>query len=146
MKVVEIINNSGFELPKYAKPGDSGMDLRAKIDETTSIDSLERKLIPTGIKVRIPKGYEIQIRSRSGQALKKGLIVLNEPGTIDQNYRGEICCIMYNSSNKPVSIEPGERIAQMVLSRVDEMKLFEVDDFDDKTERGESGFGDSGKF
>ena len=140
--VVKIINKSGYPLPSYAKPGDSGMDLR-NIGEEFTLKPLERKLVPTGIYVRLRPGTEIQIRPRSGMALKKGLSVLNTPGTIDSEYTGEIGIILVNLSPDDVIVEHGERVAQMVCAKVVHMELEEVSELDE-TLRGGSGYGSSG--
>lgn len=140
--VVKIINKSGYPLPSYAKPGDSGMDLR-NIGEEFTLKPLERKLVPTGIYVQLRPGTEIQIRPRSGMALKKGLSVLNTPGTIDSEYTGEIGIILVNLSPDDVIVEHGERVAQMVCAKVVHMELEEVSELDE-TLRGGSGYGSSG--
>ena len=158
---LKICNKSPHENPSYAKAGDSGMDLRAWISIPedvnfvssdywplrTVLKPLERKLIHTGIYVEIPYGYEIQVRPKSGQALKKGLVVLNTPGTVDVNYRGEICVIAINLSNEEIIIEDGEKIAQMVLCPVQHEGLVDVeivDEISTDTERGAGGFGHTG--
>lgn len=157
---LKICNKSPHENPSYAKPGDSGMDLRAWItkDEHTlnsydgtfialQLKPFERRLIHTGIYVEIPYGYEIQVRPKSGQALKKGLIVLNTPGTVDVNYRGEICVIAINLSFDTIIIEDGEKIAQMVVCPVKHEGLIDteyVDEISTDTERGAGGFGHTG--
>lgn len=143
---ISIVNKSGFELPSYARLGDSGMDLKAVLSEKVVLGPFERILVKTGIFLDIPEGYEVQIRSRSGEALKKGLVVLNSPGTIDSSYTGEVGCIMYNSTPAEVEIEPGERVAQMVLCKVEKVELIGVDIITKRTDRGDSGYGDSGKF
>lgn len=140
--VVKIINKSGYPLPSYAKPGDSGMDLR-NIGEEFTLKPLERKLVPTGIYVQLRPGTEIQIRPRSGMALKKGLSVLNTPGTIDSEYTGEIGIILVNLSPDDVIVEHGKRVAQMVCAKVVHMELEEVSELDE-TLRGGSGYGSSG--
>lgn len=148
---LKICNKSPHENPSYAKPGDSGMDLRAWVTNDAPIaivlKPLERALIHTGIYVEIPYGYEIQVRPKSGQALKKGLVVLNTPGTVDVNYRGEICVIAINLSNEEIIIEDGEKIAQMVLCPVQHEGLVDievVDEISTDTERGSGGFGHTG--
>ena len=145
---LKICNKSPHENPSYAKPGDSGMDLRAWISETNiTLKPLERRLIHTGIYAEIPYGYEIQVRPKSGQALKKGLVVLNSPGTIDLNYIGEICVIAINLSNEPIEIMDGEKIAQMVLCPVEHegtALITYVDEITTETERGDGGFGHTG--
>jgi len=131
-------------LPAYATELSAGMDLRANISEPIVLKPLERRLIPTGIFIALPKGFEAQIRPRSGLALKKGITVLNTPGTIDADYRGEICAIIVNLSADDFVIEDGERICQMVITRHETAEWIEVDTLD-KTERGEGGFGHTGK-
>ena len=147
---LKICNKSPHENPSYAKPGDSGMDLRAWIEPTENkifhsitLKPLERRLIHTGIYVEIPEGYEIQVRPKSGQALKKGITVLNSPGTVDVNFRGEICVILINLSQDDFVINDGERIAQMVVARHEQAELVEVKELSD-TERGAGGFGHTG--
>ena len=140
---VKVINESQNELPAYQTPGAAGMDLRANINYPVTLQPLERRLIPTGIRIQLPDGYEAQIRPRSGMALKRGLTVLNTPGTIDSDYRGEIGIILINLSTEDVNIEPGERIAQMVFSKCEHAELVEVETLDD-TERGEGGFNHTG--
>ena len=144
--VVKIVNKSKYPLPTYAKEGDSGMDVRANIEEAITLQPLERKLIPTGIYVDLPKNTEIQVRPRSGLALKRGLTVLNTPGTVDEGYTNEIGVILINLSNEPQVIEPGERIAQLVAATVTHMELVEVSEINKQSERGGSGYGDSGRF
>lgn len=144
--VVKIVNKSKFPLPAYAKEGDSGMDVRANIEEAIVLQPLERKLIPTGIYVDLPKNTEIQVRPRSGLALKRGLTVLNTPGTVDEGYTNEIGVILINLSNEPQTIEPGERIAQLVAATVTHMELEEVSEITKQTDRGGTGYGDSGRF
>lgn len=141
---VKIINESNYELPKYATTQSAGMDLRANITEPVTIKPLERKLIPTGIRLQLPVGYEAQIRPRSGLALKHGLTVLNTPGTIDADYRGLIGVILINLSNEDYTVECGERIAQMVIAKHETVELIEVEALDD-TERGEGAYSSSGK-
>ena len=140
---VRIINKSHHPLPQYATPLSAGMDLRANIDEPIELAPLERKLIPTGLFMSLPAGYEAQVRPRSGLAIKKGITVLNSPGTIDADYRGEVCVILINLSNEPFLITDGERIAQMIIARHEQPELVEVDVLDE-TERGAGGFGHSG--
>lgn len=141
---VEIINESGLALPAYATPLASGMDLRAAIPEAITLGSLQRALIPTGLRIAVPDGYEVQIRPRSGLALKHGISLVNTPGTIDADYRGQIGVIVINLSDTPFTIEPGERIAQMVLCPVAQIVWHSVETLDE-TERGEGGFGHSGR-
>jgi dUTP pyrophosphatase len=140
---VEIINQSAFDLPAYATEGAAGLDIRANISEAIVLSPLERQLIPTGLFVAIPLGYEIQIRPRSGLAFKHGITVLNTPGTIDADYRGEIKVLLVNLSNEPFSIEPGERIAQMVLAKHETLSWKTTEELP-STERGAGGFGSTG--
>lgn len=141
---IKIVNKSKHPLPEYKTKLSAGMDIRANIDETVTLNSLERKLIPTGLYIELPEGYEAQMRPRSGLALNEGLGLLNSPGTIDADYRGEIGIIVVNLSNNPVTIKDGDRICQMVIKRVEQAELFEVDTLDE-TERGAGGFGHTGK-
>lgn len=141
--VVKIINKSHHPLPQYATPQSAGMDLRANLEEPVTLAPLERKLIPTGLYMALPAGYEAQVRPRSGLAIKKGITVLNSPGTVDADYRGEVCVILVNLSNEPFVVEDGERIAQMVIAKHEQPELVEVDTLDE-TERGAGGFGHSG--
>ena len=141
---VKIINRSKHALPEYATEQSAGMDLRANIDSPITLKPLERKLIPTGLHIALPVGYEAQVRPRSGLALKKGITVLNTPGTIDADYRGEIGVILINLSQEDFVIEDGERIAQMVIARHEQGEMIPVDVLDE-TERGEGGFGHTGK-
>lgn len=140
---IKIINKSHHPLPQYATAQSAGMDLRANIDEPITLAPLERKLIPTGLFIALPAGYEAQVRPRSGLALKKGITVLNSPGTVDADYRGEIGVILVNLSNEPFVIQDGERIAQMVIAKHEQPELIEVETLDE-TERGAGGFGHSG--
>lgn len=140
---IKIINRSHHPLPQYATPQSAGMDLRANIDEPITLAPLERKLVPTGLFMALPAGYEAQVRPRSGLALKKGVTVLNTPGTIDADYRGEIGVILINLSNEPFVVEDGERIAQMVIAKHEQPELVVVESLDE-TERGAGGFGHSG--
>ena len=140
---VKIINHSEYPMPHYASIDASGMDIRANILEPLIFESLTRQLIPTGIYLEIPSGYEIQIRPRSGLALKKGLTVLNAPGTIDADYRGEIKIILVNLSGETASIEPGERIAQMILSKIEKINLIPELELQ-QTIRAKGGFGSTG--
>lgn len=140
---LRIINKSNNPLPKYESRSAAGMDVRAWLMEPVTLQPLERKLIPTGLYFALPEGYEAQIRPRSGLALKRGLTVLNTPGTIDADYRGEIGVILINMSQEPQTIESGERICQMVISRVEQAEMIEVTTLDE-TERGAGGFGHSG--
>jgi dUTP pyrophosphatase len=141
---VEIINHSGFPLPEYATEWAAGVDIRAHIENPVELHSLERKLIETGIFVAIPKGYEIQIRPRSGLAFKHGVTVLNTPGTIDADYRGEIKVLLVNLSAETFVIQPGERIAQMVLQKHEQIQ-WETVTVLSETPRGDGGFGSTGK-
>ena len=140
---IEIINESHHPLPQYATPLSAGMDLRANLDAPVTLRPLERKLIPTGLRIALPEGYEAQVRPRSGLALKKGVTVLNTPGTVDADYRGEIGVILINLSQDDFVIEDGERIAQMVIARHEQAELVEVSVLSE-TERGAGGFGHSG--
>ncbi len=141
---IRIINHSSHPLPQYATPQSAGMDLRAELKEPLVIQPMERRLIPTGLRIALPEGYEAQIRPRSGLALKHGIAVLNSPGTIDADYRGEIGIILANLSQTPYTLQPGERIAQMVVARYERAEWEETDRLD-STERGEGGFGHTGK-
>ena len=145
MKAIEIktVNKSLNMLPEYAKPGDAGMDLRANLQTPVLLKPMERALIPTGIHIALPEGYEAQVRPRSGLALKKGITVLNTPGTIDSGYRNEIGVILINLSNEDFLIENGDRIAQMVFKEFVAGILIPTDKLDE-TERGQGGFGHSG--
>jgi dUTP pyrophosphatase len=140
---VEIINKSKHELPSYATALSAGMDLRANIDTPIVLQPLERKLVPTGLFMALPQGYEAQVRPRSGLAIKKGITVLNSPGTIDADYRGEVCVILVNLSNEPFTITDGERIAQMVIARHEQVEWCECEVLDE-TDRGAGGFGHTG--
>lgn len=140
---VQIINRGHHPLPQYATEQSAGLDLRSNLDSPVELKPLERKLIPTGLYMALPKGYEAQVRPRSGLAIKKGITVLNSPGTIDADYRGEICVILINLSDQPFLINDGERIAQMVIARHEQAEWEQVDVLDE-TERGAGGFGHSG--
>ena len=140
---IKIINKGSQPLPTYATAQSAGMDLRANNEEPIVINPLERKLIPTGLFIALPVGYEAQIRPRSGLAFKKGITVLNSPGTIDADYRGEICVLLVNLSNEPFEVVNGERIAQMVIARHEQGELVPVEVLDD-TERADGGFGHTG--
>ncbi|MDO4956353.1 MAG: dUTP diphosphatase [Bacteroidales bacterium] len=140
---VKIINKSHHQLPAYATLQSAGMDLRANLEEPVTLKPLERKLIPTGLFMALPDGYEAQVRPRSGLALKKGITVLNSPGTIDADYRGEIGVILVNLSNQDFTVEDGERIAQMVIARYEQAEWDLVESLDE-TERGAGGFGHTG--
>lgn len=141
---VEIINRSPFELPDYKTELSAGMDLQANINDAITLNPLERMLIPTGLSIALPKGYEAQVRPRSGLALKQGVTVLNAPGTIDADYRGDVGVILVNLSNDPVTIEPGERIAQLIIARHEQIEWQPVDVLNE-TDRGSGGFGSTGK-
>lgn len=141
---VEIINKSRHPLPAYATPLSAGMDLRANLDQPIVLKPLQRCLVPTGLYIALPAGYEAQVRPRSGLAIKKGIGVLNAPGTIDADYRGEICVILVNLSPDDFVVEDGERIAQLVVARHEQVTWNEVDTLND-TERGAGGFGHTGK-
>ena len=141
---VQILNNSHHPLPTYATEQSAGMDLRANLDEPIVLRPLERTLVPTGLHIALPVGFEAQIRPRSGLAIKKGITVLNTPGTIDADYRGEIKVILVNLSNENFVIEDGERIAQMVVAR-HETVVWDSVEILDETERGSGGFGHTGK-
>ena len=141
---VKIVNNSRFALPEYQTPLSAGLDIRANLDESVTLRPLERAMIPTGLFVELPEGCEMQIRPRSGLAAKHGITVLNSPGTIDADYRGEIKVILVNLSNKPFTIEAGERIAQMIVARYEQIEWQAVEELS-ATERGASGFGSTGK-
>lgn len=140
---IKIINKSANPLPAYATSGSSGMDLRADLSEAVVLGPLERTLIPTGLYMEIPEGYEAQVRPRSGLAIKQGLTCLNTPGTIDADYRGEIKIILVNLSNEPQTVAPGDRVAQMVIQRVEQAGWLEVEAIGD-TVRGAGGFGHTG--
>lgn len=142
--IVRIINQSSNPLPAYATPGSSGMDLRAELKEPVVLKPLERTLIPTGLFVEIPEGYEAQVRPRSGLAIKQGITCLNTPGTIDADYRGEIKVILINLSQEEQAIHPGERIAQLVFQQITQVEWIEVEALA-QTKRGEGGFGHTGK-
>jgi dUTP pyrophosphatase len=143
MVKVKIINKGHQQLPAYATPQSAGMDLRANIDATITLKPMERKLIPTGLFMALPEGYEAQVRPRSGLALKHGITVLNSPGTIDADYRGEVGVILINLSQEDFIINDGERIAQMVIARHETADFEQVEVLDD-TERGEGGYGHTG--
>ena len=140
---IQIINKSKHALPSYATPLSAGMDLRANLDEPVTLRPLQRCLVPTGLYIALPAGYEAQVRPRSGLAIKRGITVLNAPGTIDADYRGEICVILINLSADDFVIEDGERIAQMIVARHEQVTWEEVDVLTD-TERGAGGFGHTG--
>lgn len=140
---VKVINKSNHRLPEYKTALSAGMDLKANISEPLKINPLERTLIPTGLFIQLPEGYEAQIRPRSGLALKQGLTIPNSPATIDADYTGEIGVILANISNNPIIINPGDRIAQMVVAKHEKVEWTEVAELD-KTERGDGGFGSTG--
>ena len=142
---IKIINKSEYEAPKYETEQSAGVDLRANIDEEVILYPMERKLIPTGIFIELPKGYEAQIRPRSGLAAKHGITVLNSPGTIDADYRGEIMVLLINLSNQYFSVKPGMHISQMIIARHEQANFLDFDVLSE-TERGDGGFGHSGNF
>lgn len=141
---VKIINQSNNPEPEYATQGSSGMDIRANLEQPLQIQPMERLMVPTGLFVEIPQGYEIQIRPRSGMAIKQGITCLNTPGTIDADYRGEIKVILINLSNEPQMIQSGDRVAQMVLQKVERIEWKKTDQLNE-TDRGSGGFGSTGK-
>ena len=143
MNTIQIINNSKHEMPQYETCQSAGMDIRANIDAAITLKPLERVLVKTGLYIALQLGYEAQVRPRSGLAYKKGITVLNSPGTIDADYRGEIGVILYNSSKKSYEIKPSERIAQLVFARIVKVN-FENSSVLDETERSSSGFGSTG--
>ena len=140
---IQVVNKGHQPLPAYATVQSAGMDLRANIDEPIVLKPLERRLIPTGLLIALPAGYEAQVRPRSGLALKKGITVLNSPGTIDADYRGEVGVLLINLSQEDFVVNDGERIAQMVIARHEQAEFVEVDVLDE-TERGEGGYGHTG--
>lgn len=144
MSEIKIINRSKHPLPAYESKSAAGMDLRANLDDPCILKPMQRKLIPTGIYMALPDGYEAQVRPRSGLAYKLGITVLNAPGTIDADYRGEVGVLLINLSEDNYILQDGERIAQLVIARYEQAQLVEVDVLDD-TERGEGGFGSTGK-
>ena len=143
MTKIRIINRGSQQLPAYATPQSAGMDLRANIEDPITLRPLERRIVPTGLYIALPEGYEAQVRPRSGLALKHGITVLNSPGTIDSDYRGEIGVLLINLSDTPFVINAGERIAQMGVARHEQAELIEVEELDD-TERGAGGYGHTG--
>jgi len=143
MIYIKVINKSNNQLPQYATEQSAGMDLRANLGDPVTLKPLERQLIPTGLYISLPVDYEAQVRPRSGLALKRGITVLNTPGTIDADYRGEIGVILVNLSNEDFVIENGERIAQMIISRCEQAAFIAVDVLDE-TDRSSGGFGHSG--
>jgi len=140
---VKIVNKSQWPLPEYATELSAGMDVKANLEEALTLNPLQRAMIPTGLFMAIPQGYEIQVRPRSGLAAKKGVTVLNTPGTIDADYRGEVKVILVNLSDEPFVVEPGERIAQLVLARHEVIEWESAEVLDD-TQRGAGGFGSTG--
>ncbi len=140
---IKVINKGHQQLPAYATSQSAGMDLRANIDTPIVLQPMERRLIPTGLHIALPAGFEAQVRPRSGLALKHGLTVLNSPGTVDADYRGEIMVLLINLSSTPFTVNDGERIAQMVIARHEQTTFVEVEELDE-TERGEGGYGHTG--
>ncbi|MBQ6422461.1 MAG: dUTP diphosphatase [Prevotella sp.] len=143
MVEIRVVNKGRQPLPAYATKQSAGLDLRADIDEDVILQPLQRQLIPTGLRIALPEGYEAQVRPRSGLALKHGVTVLNTPGTIDADYRGEIGVVLVNLSQDPFTVHPGERVAQLVVARYEQADLVSVDVLDE-TERGEGGYGHTG--
>lgn len=141
---VKIVNGSKWQSPAYATENSAGVDLKANIDEPVVLEPLQRAVIPTGLRIALPEGTEAQVRPRSGLAAKHGITVLNSPGTIDADYRGEIGVILVNLSQTPFTVNPGERIAQMVVARYERVEWEETDSLDE-TGRGEGGFGSTGR-
>ena len=141
---IRVINKSGNPLPQYETPSSAGMDLRACMDEPLVLEPMERALVPTGLFIELPQGVEAQVRPRSGLAHKQGITVLNAPGTIDADYRGEVGVILCNVSNTQVTIEPNERIAQLVIARYERAVWMEAEELS-ATQRGSGGFGSTGK-
>ena len=144
MITVPIINESPYDLPSFATVNSAGVDLRANSASPITLGTLERTIIGTGLKMALPEGFEAQVRPRSGLAAKHGLSVLNAPGTIDADYRGEIGVILVNLSNEPFTIQPGERIAQLVIAKYEQVR-WNLQDTLDTTERGAGGYGSTGK-
>ena len=140
---VKVINKSNNPLPEYSTSQSAGMDLRAFITEPVILGVIDRALIPTGLYIEMPEGYEAQVRPRSGLAIKHGVTVINSPGTVDADYRGEICVELVNLSNTPFTVEPGERIAQLVFSKYEKADFIEVEELSE-TERGTGGIGHTG--
>ena len=145
MLKIKIVNKGNQPLPEYATSQSAGMDLRANIDSPILLQSLDRKLIPTGLHIALPEGYEAQIRPRSGLAIKHGITCLNTPGTIDSDYRGDIGVELVNLSHDDYVVQPGERIAQMVINKFEKIEFELVDELD-KTERGDGAYGHTGKY
>ena len=144
MLQLPVINEGPYELPAYATQSSAGLDLKAVLAEAVILGPLERKIVGTGLKIALPEGYEAQVRPRSGLAAKHGITVLNAPGTIDADYRGEIGVILVNLSHEPFTIQPGERIAQLVVAQYSQVEWSLVESLD-STQRGEGGFGSTGK-
>lgn len=140
---IKVVNKGHQPLPTYATPQSAGMDLRANLDAPVTLHPMERRLIPTGLHIALPEGYEAQVRPRSGLALKKGITVLNAPGTVDADYRGEVGVLLINLSAEDFVVNDGERIAQMVIARHEHAEFIPVDVLDE-TERGEGGYGHTG--
>jgi len=140
---IQIVNRGHQPLPAYATPQSAGMDLRANLSEPIVLNPMERRLIPTGLYIALPEGYEAQVRPRSGLALKRGITVLNAPGTIDADYRGEVGVVLINLSAEAFTVNDGERIAQMVIARCEQAEFVEVEALDE-TERGAGGYGHTG--
>ena len=143
MVQIKVVNKGNQPLPKYQTAQSAGMDLRANIDAPVLLKPLDRKLIPTGLHIALPEGYEAQIRPRSGLAIKKGITVINTPGTIDPDYTGDVGVILVNISNEDFVVQPGDRIAQMVINKFEQAEFELVEELDE-TERGEGGFGHTG--
>ena len=141
---VKIVNHSGHPLPAYATEGSSGMDLRAHLEKPITLAPMERVMVPTGLHIELPEGYEAQVRPRSGLAAKHGITCLNSPGTVDADYRGELKVILINLSNEKQTLQDGERIAQMVIQKVERISWVEAGPLN-STERGDGGFGHTGK-
>lgn len=141
---VKIVNKSAYPTPEYATPLSAGLDLKANLEAPVTIKPLQRFLVPTGLYIALPEGFEAQIRPRSGLALKHGITVLNSPGTIDADYRGELKVLLVNLSDSDFEVNPGERIAQMVVARYQQVDWEQTDSLD-STDRGEGGFGSTGK-
>lgn len=141
---IKVVKSNTIPLPKYMTPGSAGMDLHADISTSMEIKPFERVLVPTGLQMEIPVGYEIQLRPRSGLALKHGITLINTPGTIDSDFRGEIKVIMTNLSNESYTLNPQERMAQMVLNKFEQVKFIECESLED-SERGSGGFGHTNK-
>lgn len=141
---IKVVNKSAFDLPEYATEKSAGLDLKANIEAPVALKPLERAIVPTGLFIALPDGTEAQVRPRSGLAARHGITVLNTPGTIDADYRGEVKVILVNLSNEEFTINPGERIAQLVVARFEQVQWEPVDSLDE-TARGEGGFGSTGK-